>query len=123
MSELLMRLASIPCSVGRAALSDGPYVRPPAGPRYSCLNLSVGVCEGQRRGQLAVRLDLREEPARLVLDGFDGVSACQPPGGRLVCVDERDEGGGKLAGVAGLLAVHAVPGDLVRGGLLGVVVD
>ena len=58
-----------------------------------------------------------------MLDGCDGVGSCDPAPRRVLLDGERDEGGGELGGVAGLVAVHAVPGGDGVGGALGVVVD
>ena len=90
---------------------------PPSGVRR------LGLVDRERRRQVAVGIDLREQLLGLLLDGCDGVGAGNPAQRRLLLVDDGDQGLRELGGIVGLLAAHRLPGGPGLGGALGVVVD
>src|SRR5215218_10271251 len=104
---MIASVGSTICGASRPSTrtSPGPYI---TAPRMSGHHARVVVGEAGR--QLAVRVDLGEEEPALLLDAFDGVLAGDPPQRRLVAVGELDERLSELCRVAGLLAVHRLPG-------------
>src|SRR6266700_3897665 len=78
----------------------------------------LGAVVGEVAGQLPVGVDLGEEVVGLLLNRCDRVGSCDPARRRVLLPGEFYEGGGELGGVAGLLAVHGLPGrDGLRGAL------
>src|SRR3954465_76107 len=69
----------------------------------------AGVVVVEIGGQLAVRVDLREQQSRLVLDALDHVLAGRPAQRRLIGIGQLDQRARELGRVAGLLAVHRGP--------------
>src|SRR6266498_378762 len=90
---------------------------------YLPLTSGVSLIERERRRQLAVDIDLREQVVGFLLDGLDSVGAGNPAQRRLLLVDDGDQSLRELRGVAALLAAHRLPGGAGLGGALGVVVD
>src|SRR5687767_3417749 len=112
--------------------SPGPYITAPrttvslssSSPSVVCPSgRHAGVVVGEVDRQLAVRVDLLEQEPGLLLDAFDGVLAGDPAQRRAVAVGELDERSGELGRVAGLPAVHRLPGRDRLIGALGVVID
>ena len=87
------------------------------------LRSSHAVSSGQRRGQLAVGVDLLLERGDLLLGRGDGVGAGDEAPRRLLLVGDRQQRLGELGRVADLLAVLALPELELRGVALGVVLD
>ena len=66
--------------------------------------MSPELVDRQRRGQLAVGVDLRKQVLGLRLDGLDRVSACNPPQRWLLLVEDGDQSLRELRRIAALLA-------------------
>src|SRR5215217_7684349 len=78
---------------------------------------------GQAGRHVAMRVDLREQQPRLVLDALDHVLAGGPAQRRLSGTGQLDERPSELGRVAGLRAVHRRPERVALGSRLVVVVD
>ena len=87
------------------------------------LTSGLSLVERERRRQVAVGIDLREQLVGLLLDGCNCISACNPMQGRLLLVDDGHEGLRELGGIVCLFAAHRFPRGPGLGGALGVVVD
>src|SRR3954451_13814767 len=77
----------------------------------------------ERRGQIAVGIDLCEQILGLLLDCCERVRARNPAQGWTLLVDDGDESLRELRRVAALLAAHGLPGGPGLSGALRVVVD
>jgi hypothetical protein len=82
-----------------------------------------GLVDGERRRQVAVRIDLCEQFVRLLLDGGDRVGARSPAQRRRLLVSDRDKSLRELRGIVGLLTAHCFPCRTSLCSAPGVVVD